>query len=658
MVNKKTSPQKPILAAPKDKIKRIKKDTSSSVAGSAEFLGAKNQKVIKRWENPTGTNGPIRWWTQRNLYQSVDATVDRIEQAQTRRRMTNIKYARMYGNYDSLGLSSINYMRESNTGAAVSFNAVQSVIDACAAKIAKDQPKVSFVTTGAEDYFLRLRATKLTKYISGLFKQSKVYENSENVFRDACVFGTGYLKIYQEDNRIKTQWIPADMIRVDELDGLEQKPKSIHQVSLIPRDELLIRHPEYRDKIVATMSALYGKVSLNSTVDLIRVIESWHLPTIAKSDSEAGSGDGVHCLTLENCTLFEEVYDKDCFPIIAFRWYNKPLGWFGRGITEEIQSLQIRINSLLRTVQQSQDLVAIPLVFVPMEAEIPQDVIGSNEIARIVKYQGPTPPSFFTPEAQNPEIYNHINQLIQWCFQLVGLSQTSASGMKPAGVDSAVAIREVSDIETGRFAQVAQRWEQFFVDIARVQVDLSRELFLTKPELSATVMEKKILREIRWKDVADMMEHPFEIQVFPTSQLPDTPAGRIQTITEYIQNQWISKERGMELLNLDPDLENEVNMQTSSLRLTEKWLSEMVEDGIYHKPNPYMNLALAQQIATGVLNQLECDGCPEDRLELVRQFIMDIVALQTPQPMLPPQPEATPLAPLGNAPAPLVQTIQ
>ncbi len=201
--------------------------------------------------------------------------------------------------------------------------------------------------------------------------------------------------------------------------------------------------------------------------------------------------------------------------------------------------------------------------------------------------------------------------------------------MKPAGVDSAVAIREVSDIETGRYALVANRWEQFFVEIARIQVDMSKDMYTRNPELKVSHVEKKILKEIKWKNV-DLEDNPFDIQAFPTSSLPDTPAGRIQTVTEYIQNQWISKERGMELLSLNPDLEDEVNIQTSSLRLTEKWLSEMVEEGVYNRPDPLMNLQLALSVSLGVYTMLVHDNCPGDRLDLVRQFIDECKVLLTP----------------------------
>lgn len=609
------------------KITKTKQE--ESVSSASEYMGASaSRKIIKAY---SVHNDVTRWWLEDSdgLHKSVDATVSAIENAQTQRRLLYLRFARLYGNYEAMGYPAIgrgaNSQESSNK---VVLNIIQSVIDAIAAKVAKDQPKVSFVTTGADDYFLRLRATNLTKYMTGLFKEADVYENSEMVFRDAEVLGTGYLQIMEEDNKIKTEWVFADEMRVDELDGWKQKPRSMHRVKLIPRDMLLLEYPDHQEHILGAQTAMSGKTGYQSTMDMIRVTESWHLPMNKKSD------DGVHCITITNCTLFSEEYKKDYFPIVTFRWMPKPLGFFGRSVTEEILTIQVEINKILKTIQQSQELAAVPVIFVENTSQVSEDVLLSNTIARMIPYSG-TPPQFASPTALSGEVYSHLNSLIQWAFQIVGLSQTSASGMKPAGVDSAVAIREVSDIETGRFAMVANRWEKFFVDVARIMVDMSRDLYEKKPELKVAVSEKKILREINWKDV-DLEENPFDIQTFPTSQLPDTPAGRIQTITEYIQNQWISKEKGMELLNLDPDLDEEISVQTSSLRLTEKWLSEMVEDGVNHQPDPLMNLGLAQQTAQGVYTMLLHDGCPEDRLDLVREFIMACIQLQQPPPA-PPQ---------------------
>lgn len=91
----------------------------------------------------------------------------------------------------------------------------------------------------------------------------------------------------------------------------------------------------------------------------------------------------------------------------------------------------------------------------------------------------------------------------------------------------------------------------------------------------------------------------------------------------------------MELLNIDPDLRDEIELATSSLRLCEKCLSEMVEEGTYTHPEKYMNLKLALSVSEATYNQLRIDGCPENRLQLVRQWIDELCTmLGAPDPQL------------------------
>lgn len=609
-------------------ITRTKASKASDGAGDFLF-SASNTRVIQSYK--AKANGVPLWWAIKDpdkLNESVSVAISTIQTTQTKRMIQNINFARAYGNYESIGMPFSSSARFGNTQSnnvtnnRVTLNVVQQVIDTAASKIAKDRPKITFCTSGEKDYMLRIQAEQMTKYISGIFKQARVYENSELVFRDAAVAGTGYLGVFEEDDKIKTEWIPSMQIIVDELDGHEQKPRSMHRWRLISRDQLITIYPDKAKEISRCNPYLTGSMSVKSTVDMIKVVESWHLP------AEPKAKDGIHCITIENATLFHEQYNDDYFPIIVWRWYPNFMGFFGRSITEEILSLQREINEQLAVIQQSQRLVARPVIFVPTEAQIPKDHMTSNDIARIIKYSGGQPPTWMTPTAQNTEVYNHLNWLVQQCFQTVGVSQASASGQKPAGVDSAVAMREVQDIETGRFSLVAQRWEQWFIDVAKIIIDRSKQLYLSNPKLSVTVMEKKILKEIKWKSV-DITEHPFDLVAFPTSQLPDTPAGRMASVTELMDNGFISRTMGAELLNIDPDLENAINFQTASLRRVEQQISEMVETGEYTRPEPYLTLGEAQTVAVGMYNQLLIDNCPEDRLQLVRQFMTDIGELLT-----------------------------
>ena len=84
-----------------------------------------------------------------------------------------------------------------------------------------------------------------------------------------------------------------------------------------------------------------------------------------------------------------------------------------------------------------------------------------------------------------------------------------------------------------------------------------------------------MLHEIRWKDV-DLDEAPYDVQCFPTSQLPDSPTGRIETISEYIDKEWITKSSECLFLTLIQILKEKLIVKPQALDLRKngfrKWL--------------------------------------------------------------------------------------
>jgi hypothetical protein len=65
--------------------------------------------------------------------------------------------------------------------------------------------------------------------------------------------------------------------------------------------------------------------------------------------------------------------------------------------------------------------------------------------------------------------------------------------------------------------------------------------------------------------------------------------------------------------------------------LCEKILCQMVEENIYEHPEPYLNLKLVLSISVNTYNVLKREGCPESRLQLVRQWIEEIGTMLTGQ---------------------------
>jgi hypothetical protein len=612
----------------------------------------KNARTRKVSGSPNLSDDLLHWYNlpEYDIANGIQSLIQRIDDNNYELRERFMRYARLYGNYEALGwanLSNVNRSEQSNNRPV--YNIIQSCVDTVNSKVARDNPTPFFITSGA-DYFDKLKAEKMTQFVQGLFQNMKLYDLANNkVFRDASVYGLGGLQFIhnKQSNKIECEWVFIDELKVDLYDAQKQKPRSIHRCKMIQKELLISQFPDKEDIIneTTTTHPHYFR-SQDTVVDFVVVVESWHLAN--------NKAKGRHCIILCDQILLDEEYDADWFPIAFFQFYEKPVGMYGRSITEAILSGQVEINKILMFIQQCQELQASPLILVDSASEVAEDVILSNQVARMVPYRsGTNPPSFISPQAASPEIYQHLKDWMMWCYQEVGISQTSAGGTKQPGVDSAVAMRTMVDIESSRFIQVSKNWEKFFVDCAEICIKLGRMVYEQDPTFKVQYMDKKarVLRDLEWKKI-NLADDMFVIKCDTISAFPQSVAGRIQTITDFISNNFISKERGLELLQIDPDLEDEVKLQTSSLRLCEKRLCEMVEEKIYNHPEPYMNLKLALVVSEETYTQLQLDGCPEDRLELVRQWITELVGMisgQDPtvqllqQAFMPPSPQ--PVAP-------------
>jgi hypothetical protein len=586
------------------------------------------------------------WWMSKknDVYQNLVPYIKYLWDNQPHHESLNLKHLRLYGNYNVLGLGSQDYNRSGSASATnrVTLNIVQSMCDTVQAKIAKQRPKPSFLTEGG-NWSLQTRAKKLDKFILGQFLGCDIYQIAPKVFLDACVFGTGVMKIYAEDGQIKAERVFPNEIIVDDTESIYGKPRQIHQVKEIPRDLLKKLFP---DKITAIENAslmkehhMLTEYDARST-DMVTVIESWHLP------STKDSKDGRHTIMLDSGDLVDEPYTRDCFPFVFIKWSDRLMGFFGQGLAEQLTGIQIEINKILRTIQLSMQLTSVPHVFIEKGSGVVSSHIN-NQIGGIIYYTGKKP-SFESTGAVPPELSQHLNFLFNKAYEVSGVSQMSASAMKPAGLNSGVALREYNDIESERFAIVSQNYESMFLDIAHQMILLAKDIYKKDKNYKIKVKGKKFIETIRWDEV-DMEEDMYEIQMWPANLLPNTPAGRFERVVEMVQAGFIGKEEALKLMDM-PDIEQFSDLANAPLNYVDKQIEIMLEYGEYTPPAPYVDLQLCVTHTQYALIKATNDGAPEDRLELLRRFIEDAQTMlelaNPPAPPAPPMPEMGALPPM------------
>jgi hypothetical protein len=573
----------------------------------------------------------------------------------------------------------------------LTLNGVRSCVNTACAKIGKSKPKPQFLTVDG-DWSLQEKAKDLTAFLEGLFDETRIYDAEENVFRDACTYDVGIMHMAyalrrvggKPTKRICVERVPPDELLVSEAEGYYGAPRMMLRRRMIDRGQLgamfakgglhgdRYSGKEQKEVLDAIMRAPQGRLDLPDRLDhnsMVEIIEAWHLPS-SPVDRDASDKDeptdGRYAMVVEGRTLIWDEYRKDSLPFVFMYWERPVIGFFGTGLAEELSGIQYELNEALKRVQIAQRHACAPKVLVPEGAKIAKGKMGNDLRVEIVNYAGAIPPTFLTPNAMPTEVYQWIENLWHKMFETTGISQMTAASHKPAGLDSGAALREFEDIESERFVLVGQRREQFFMDCAKLLIDMSRDLYAQDKDLAVTGSAAsrtrdagRLVRRIKWSEV-DLAEDQYTMRAFPVSLLPSTPAGKLQKVTELMQNGLIDRDQGLELLDF-PDVEKFTSLATAALEDAQMVVDAMVNGGEYIPPEPFMDLALSKRLAVSTYLKGKTRGATESALDNLRRFIgecdalMDLAMAQSQAQQQPPAPVGAPSAQIPIQPQPGTQ---
>jgi hypothetical protein len=540
--------------------------------------------------------------------------------------------------------------------ARLTLNVIRNMIGAVTSKIAsKSKPKASFLTEEG-NYEQRMEAESLEKFVGGVFYQAGLYPELPECFRDACKYGTTFLKACEENGRCTLERVnPKEMV-VDDGEGQDLKPRNIYQRRYIDRlvlaalwgtgdDDraLLIKNaievcPRDSDDVEA---------GYRTTADQVLVTEAWHL---GETDKVAGR----HCIVIEGATLLDEEW-WDPFPFAVLRWTRGQDAYFGVGLAEELRGIQNQINKLLQQIERGHHLITGH--YLVQSGSILKAQIN-NDLASIMTYTG-SKPEYQAPVIIAPEIYNHLWQLYAKAFEISGISQLQATGVKPAGLDSGEAQRVYNDTQSERFLEVGQAYEEFVVEAARQVIRCAKRIGGSYKVRA--VEEGQLSGVIDWSEIK-LPEDDYVIQVKPSSMLPTTVAGKTAWVEMYAKDGQIPADELMDLV-ADPDTAAYRKRKNAPKRIIERNIGQMLKTGKAIAPQPMDNHQLALRLVNEAYHEARLDGVPEPKLQLLRNYLAvtqtylpkpapDNAAPSPPMdPMAPPPPPMGPQGPPPMGPA-------
>lgn len=621
-------------------------------------LDVRDAKYLK--EKPEGRAaraGTIkaRWWEVDDEERAalVVATGETLETYASERHAVMIRHARLYENMEFDSFRGRDYadamVRQILLGSGfLSLNVGAACVDTLLAKVTKNRPRPTFLTSGGS-WDAQIKGRNLDKWARGYFYETKVYQHARHVALDAYEFGTGFLQVYPtEGGKLACDRVLPSEILVDDMDGQYGCPRQMFRVKSVSKDVLIRMFPkkemEIRD---AGKSERHELDSVQATPevaeDTVTVYEGWHLP------SGPGAKDGMHVIAIDGCVLEKEQWKIDKFPFVVMRFKRRTTGFWGKGVIETVQPIQVQLNRALQSIALQMKRKGKGRTYVQIGSKVVPSHLTNNDGGDIVYYTG-TPPQDAAHNVIAQEEFAWVDRLYQKAFQECGISELSAAARKPSGLDAAVALREYNDIESERFAPQHQDWDQFFLDFTELSIDL-----ITKQygwgAYKVLVPGRRDLLTVDWKDV-NLSRDSYVMQMFPTSSLPQTPSARYQKVKEMMQDGFIDKPVAQRLLEY-PDIEAESNLGNAMLDDVDATISAILdaEEPKLIPLEPYQNLDLIIQRTNAAYLYARHRGCPENRLMLLRQ-LMDMATGQKAAMAAPPPGPAMPGMPPGAPPMP------
>ena len=563
----------------------------------------------------------FRWWLadkdSRDVAQQMTSVYEQVKSQDATRIANLIQNTRLYGGKDYSSITPGAMDQSFHFDDILKFNLVRSLVDTLTSKAGTQRPRPIFVTDQGR-WNEQQRAKGLTRALYGEFYRNDYYDKSMLIFRDAAVTGTGVFKVFAEDGSVKIERTYLWELFVDRADAWYGSPRSMYQRKSIDRGQLAEMFPDKSDEIenAKSSTASLDWIGIQSVSDRLEVVEGWHLP------SSKRASDGRHVIALPGICLLDEPWTRSTFPFAILNYGKPQAGFWGTSLVEDVASQQAELNLVLEKTQEMISL-SVTRTYVPRGAKLSKNHL-SNVPGDVLEYSGMQPPIHIAPPGLPPEYMAYAGQIKSDAFEASGISQLSSSGLKPTGIDSGIALREINDIQSDRFTVVSRGLERLSLDVGKLVIETIREIAEAEGsyEIQALDERGRSAYKINWDDI-NLDEESYAMQIYAAGLLPTRPEARMQSVLDLLQGGIIDAAEAQLLLDF-PDTSAAFASRMAPFEIVDKQIFQMLDKGVECIPEPFMNLTYAlkqaqnQYCLTGMMEEPP----PEENRELLRRYMV------------------------------------
>lgn len=438
-------------------------------------------------------------------------------------------------------------------------NVIKSCIDALTSKISNQKVRPYFAPVNGL-FETRQIAKQAQQYMDIVFDKEKIHDKVTMAFRNACIFGLGYIFFNPFLKKIE---VPGSwQVGISNCEkGYGTPTKCLIEYKCFPVTQL----DDYGIKGKYTSEYVNFKI-------LVDILEK-------------------KAYAYVNDTKAKEItYKGEKIPVI-YVYHNKPV--FGNrtvSIVDELDGIQTNIDLINSKISAAAQLTPGNVTYVEAGSSLtPGDI--SNRTGNVYSVKmGPNhsqlPVVNVTPAPFDPIWQQQIDAYVKQAYEMIGISQLSAQSQKPAGLDSGKALETLEDVESDRFQVQVDNFIHAFIDIADLLIEV----------LDGDILPKAVdVASYTWEDVRKQKDL-FKLQYSAASALSKDPATKLQQIMQLTQVGLITTDKIALYLD-SPDLEDAYRAASAIQDAIDACISNAINNEEYEIPD-YIGY---QQLLTAII---------------------------------------------------------
>ena len=461
-----------------------------------------------------------------------------------------------------------------------SINIIKSCVDSVVNSIVTAKPR-PFINTIKGSFKTIEIARQLQIFYDYYFGEQDLYNKNVIALRDACLFDRGY--VYIDEITLEASNISPWNVYTD------PNEKEKKQVYIIFNNATIESLPEYVEKELTK-----SELNLNYITYGVYYNSKYH----------------TKALTVNGSVRKIYNYEADTVPIKYITYTPTIIGDHCLSIADMLLGLQKEINIISRTIALAAKKNPAQTILLQNASNIAVGELN-NEIGNVIQFNSENngsgnPVNVLTPSFISEQYEAIRDKDIQRAYELVGKSQTSASGRKEVGIESGVAIATLADLQSERFQVLLGSFIDLFTQEAKLVAEIGMK--------NATIITpSRYELKLTWDEVREDYSK-MRIEFSSADALSKDPSEKLKQLQSLAQAGIIPATQIPSLLEI-PDINRGFSAVNNGYNCAMSIIDACIYDDKYDLPFYVPFELLKEMIVNTMLSLRAAEGATEDNEE-------------------------------------------